>query len=425
MNVLRGIIGIVFLIGVAYVFSSNKKKIDWPLVVKALVIQIVLAFLILKVNFVKKFFEFAGKAFAKISEFSVGGAEAILGSELTNPGGPVGFVFAFRVLPTILFFSALVGLLYYWGVVQKLVYAFAWLMKKALRISGAESLATAGNIFLGQTEAPLLIRPYLGIMTKSEMMTLMTGGMATIAGSVLVSYIDILGGVSDKAEFAMHLLSASILSAPAAILAAKIIVPETKQINNELKLSKDKFGSNPLEAIVNGTGEGLKLAVNVAAMLLVFTAFVVAINFCLEKFGSLSGLNEVIASNTIYKEGLSFEFVVGYLFAPIAWLIGICSEDMILVGQLLGEKTILNEYVAYGTLGDMKNEKQFFERKSLIMSTYVLCGFANFASIGIQIGGIGSLVPNRKGLLSSLGFKALIGGTLACLFTAAIVGMFY
>ena len=297
-------------------------------------------------------------------------------------------------------------------------------MKHTLRLSGAESLAAAGNIFLGQTEAPLLIRPYLNRMTKSEMMSLMTGGMATIAGGVLASYIGFLGGADpvQKQLFAKHLLTASMMSAPAAIAAAKLLVPEREKFDNSMHLSKDKMGSNVLEAISNGTSEGLKLAVNVGAMLLVFTAFIYLGNYVLELFGGFTGINEMIASNTSYDK-LSFQFILGYVGAPIAWLIGVCSEDVVLVGQLLGEKTILNEFYAYATLGDMKTNAVFAEEKSIIMATYVLCGFANFASIGIQIGGIGALVPNRKGLLSQLGVRALIGGTLACLYTAAIVGM--
>ncbi|MGB1031386.1 MAG: NupC/NupG family nucleoside CNT transporter, partial [Flavobacteriales bacterium] len=335
--------------------------------------------------------------------------------------------FAFRVLPTIIFFSALTALLYYLRVLQLVVYAMAWVMKVTLKLSGAESLAAAGNVFLGQTEAPLLVKPFLSKMTKSEMMSLMTGGMATIAGGVLASYVTYLSNGDPEQEllFAKHLLAASIMSAPAAIAAAKLLVPETEHFDGKMNLSDDRGGSNVLEAISNGTSDGIRLAVNVGAMLLVFTALIYMGNWIMgDIIGHYTGLNDVIAEHTSYEK-LSFQMILGYVGAPIAMLIGVASEDALLVGQLLGEKTILNEFYAYATLGEMKKDGVFASQKSVIMATYVLCGFANFASIGIQIGGIGALAPTRKGLLSKLGVKALIGGTLACLYTAAIVGMFY
>jgi CNT family concentrative nucleoside transporter len=329
------------------------------------------------------------------------------------------------VLPSVIFFSALSSLLYYWGILQKFVFGFAWLMKRLMKLSGAESLAAAGNIFLGQTEAPLLVKPYLSSMTKSELLCLMSGGMATIAGGVLAAYIGFLGG-GDEAEqiyFAKHLLAASVMSAPAAVIAAKMLVPETEKINEKMEISQEKIGGNALEAIANGTTEGIKLAVNVGGMLLVFIAFITMGNYILEDLiGHYTGLNALIVEHTNFS-GLTFEFIIGYTFAPIAWLMGVAKEDMILVGQLLGEKTILNEFVAYVSLGDMKASGAFAEQKSITMATYILCGFANFASIGIQIGGIGALAPSRKGLLAKYGVKALIGGTLASLFTAVIVGV--
>jgi CNT family concentrative nucleoside transporter len=333
--------------------------------------------------------------------------------------------FAFRVLPTIVFFSALSSMLYYLGLLQKVVYGFAWIMKHTLKLSGAESLAAAGNIFLGQTESPLLIKPYLGNMTRSEIMCLMTGGMATIAGGVLASYINFLGGddLVQKTLFAKHLLTASIMSAPAAVVMAKILIPEKENIDETMSVSKEKMGANVLEAITNGTTDGLKLAVNVGAMLLVFTALIYMGNWIMgDLIGHYTGLNKIIAENSRYDQ-LSFQFILGYVGAPIAWMIGVSHHDMVLVGQLLGEKTILNEFYAYVTLGQMKNGEQFSDPKSIIMATYILCGFANFASIGIQIGGIGTLIPDRKDLLAQMGVRALIGGTLACLTTAAIVGM--
>jgi CNT family concentrative nucleoside transporter len=298
-------------------------------------------------------------------------------------------------------------------------------MKKFMKLSGSESLAAVGNVFLGQTEAPLLVRPYLDKMTTSEIFCLMSGGMATIAGGVLAAYIGFLGGNDPIQQllFAKHLLAASVLSAPAAIISAKIIVPETEEFDKGMKLSEDKLGSNALEAISKGTSDGLKLAVNVAAMILVFTALITMGNFITNDLvGSWTGLNDLIIKHSNY-EGLTLQFILGYTFSPIVWLMGVTWDDAVLVGQLLGEKTILNEFYAYKTLGEMKMSEVFSEEKSVIMSTYILCGFANFASIGIQIGGIGALVPNRKALLSKLGILALIAGTLASLFTAVIVGM--
>jgi CNT family concentrative nucleoside transporter len=331
------------------------------------------------------------------------------------------------VLPTIIFFSALTSLFYYLGILQRVVYVFAWVMKKIMNLSGAESLAAAGNIFLGQTESPLLIKPYLSKMTRSEIMCLMTGGMATIAGGVLASYINFLGGDDpvQRLLFAKHLLTASVMSAPAAVVAAKILVPETEEFNKSMEIPKEKMGSNVLEAVANGTTEGIKLAVNVAGMLLVFIAIIYFLNYIMQDvIGHYSGLNEVVAANTAYK-GFSLQFIIGYSCAPIAWLMGVPSEDIVYVGQLLGEKTIFNEFYAYTTLGSLKSAGAFVSEKSIIMATYMLCGFSNFASIGIQIGGIGSLAPDKKGLLSQLGMRALIGGTVACLMTAVLVGMLY
>ena len=332
--------------------------------------------------------------------------------------------FAILILPTVIFFSALTSLFYYWGVIPRIVYAFAWFMKKTLRLSGPESVAAAGNIFLGQTESPLLVKPYLNKMTMSEMMCLMSGGMATIAGGVLAAYIGFLGGDDPVQQimFAKHLLAASVMSAPAAVIAAKILYPETEKFEEKLEINKSDLGSNALEAISKGTTDGLRLAVNVGAMLLVFIGLMSMANYIMFKVGDWTSLNVWISENTSYTE-LSFNMILGYIGAPIVWLMGVCKEDMFLVGQLLGEKTVLNEFVAYVSLGEMKSAGAFLEEKSIIIATYILCGFANFASIGIQIGGIGALAPKRKGDLARLGFLALIGGTLASLFTAVIVGM--
>lgn len=423
ISVLRGLMGMAFLLGLAWLFSSNRKAIDWTLVAKGVGLQFVIAILLLYVPGVADAFDFISKGFLKVIGYTDDGFEFLFGSFITGKVGEPLYTFAFKILPTIIFFSALMSLFYYWGILQKIVYAFAWLMKRFMNLSGAESMAAAGNVFLGQTEAPLLIKPYLLGMTKSEVMCLMTGGMATIAGGVLASYIGFLGGDDPEQQvaFARHLLTASIISAPAAIVAAKILVPETDEINKNLSINKDKIGTNALEAISNGTTDGLKLAVNVGATLLVFIALMALANGLLGYVGRIGGLNEWIATNTSYDQ-LSFQFLLGYAGYPIVWMMGFDSGDCVFVGELLGQKTVINEYIAYNRLAEMKQEGLLSE-KSIVMATYMLCGFANFASIGIQIGGIGALVPSRKGLLSQLGVKALIGGTIACLLTAVVVGM--
>ena len=423
LSILRGMLGMAFLIAIAWLFSANRKAVNWALVGKGLALQLIIAFLVLQVPFVETGFDYISKAFVWVIAKTDIGTDFLFGQLGIGKVQAPLLTFAIKVLPTIIFFSALVSLFYYWGLIQKIVYAFAWIMKKFMRLSGAESLAAAGNVFLGQTEAPLLVKPYLTGMTKSEIMCLMTGGMATIAGGVLAAYVNFLGGDDpvEQAFFAKHLLTASIISAPAAIIAAKILVPETEKINEDLTVSKEKIGSNALEAISNGTTDGLKLAVNVGAMLLVFIALMALGNGVLGWIGGMSGLNVTIAENTAYG-ALSFEFILGYACRPVVWMIGIDWADSIYVGELLGTKTVLNEFVAYPRLGEMK-AAGMISQKSVIMSTYMLCGFANFASIGIQIGGIGALAPTRKGLLSRLGIRALIGGTVACLMTAVIVGM--
>ena len=420
----RGLLGIITLLIISFIFSRDKKNIDWLLVFKGLIIQIIFAILILKVPFISKGFEFTGKIFTKIISFTQEGSIFLFRSFETGLIESPLMNFAIMILPTVIFFSALTSLFYYWGVLQKIVYMFAWFIKKVMNLSGPESVAAAGNIFLGQTEAPLLIKPYLNKMTKSEMLCLMSGGMATIAGGVLAAYIGFLGGTDPLQQilFAKHLLAASVMSAPAAIIASKILLPEKDDFENKIEIKNTDIADNELEAIAKGTNEGLKLAVNVGAMLLVFIALMSMANYILFKIGDLTSMNNWIEKHTDYSK-LSFNMILGYIFAPIAWLIGVCKEDMFLVGQLLGEKTILNEFVAYVSLGEMKNTMEFYEEKSIIMATYILCGFANFSSIGIQIGGIGALAPNRKRDLSRLGFLALVGGTLASLFTAVIVGM--
>lgn len=423
-TIFRGILGMMVLLGLGFLLSQNRKNIPWKTVTIGLLIQIILAIGVLYVPFIRSGFEFLGQIFVKILDFTKAGSEFLLG-DLMN-ADTYGFIFLFQVLPTIIFFSALTSLLFYWGIIQKVVWALAWVFTKALKISGAEALSVAGNIFLGQTESPLMIKAYLEKMSKSEMLLVMTGGMATLAGGVLAAYIALLGGNDPqlRLEFAKHLLAASIMAAPAAIIFSKMLIPPTEEINQEIEVNKDKIGSNVLDAITNGTSEGVKLAVNVAAMLLAFIAFIAMFNFIVGKIGQWTTLNEMIAQGTNGRyDGLSLQFILGYTFAPLMWLIGVASEDIITVGRLLGEKLILTEFIGYISLADLKASGVFSSPKSIIMATYILCGFANFSSIGIQIGGIGALAPGKRVLLSQLGVKALIAGTLASLMSATIIGM--
>lgn len=422
----RGILGMVFLIGVCFALSSNRKKINWQLVLTGLGLQLLFAVLVLKVSFVASGFDWISTKVVEFLNIAEEGALFVFG-KLVDPSASMGYIFAFKVLPTIVFFSAFTSLLYYLGILQIVVKSLAWVMSKTMRLSGAESLAAAANVFIGQTEAPLVVKPYLENMSKSEMLCLMVGGMATIAGGVLAAFIAFLGGdsIAEQAIFAKHLLTASIMSAPAAIIIAKILYPETEEVSRTLDISKEKVGTNILDAISRGTTDGLKLAVNVGAMLLVFTALMGVVNWILgDLLGDITGLNGVIANLTDgrYKD-LSMEFILGNLFAPVAWIIGVPSEDITTVGQLLGEKTILNEFYAYGSLSTLKASGAIINYRSIVIATYALCGFANFASIGIQIGGIGVLAPGQRSTLAKFGVKALIGGTVAALLTATIAGM--
>lgn len=437
----RGILGLFTCILIGFLISNNRARINWRLVGSGVLVQILFGFLILNplrlnfLNWIRAAFEFVAKGFSKVISFSDAGVNFLFGTFASGQTviDPALATFAIKVLPTVVFFSALTSVLFYFGILQKVVYVLAWILKKTMKLSGAEALASSGNIFLGQTEAPLLIKPYIEKMTRSEVMCLMSGGMATIAGGVLAAYIGFLGGgvKSQEIFYAIHLLTASVMSAPAAIVIAKIIVPEVDSVNEDLKVSKDKIGSNFLDAISNGTTDGLKLAVNVGAMLLVFTALVAFLNYILQDgIGSISigghSLNGMINSLSGGSyDGFNLQSILGYICSPIAWLIGVPSEDMLIVGQLLGEKTAINEFYAYTQMGKIKNATGFTFEKSLVMSTYVLCGFSNFASIGIQIGGIGALAPAKRSELASLGFRAMIGGALACLMTATIAGMFY
>jgi len=424
-SLFRGLIGMAVLILIAYLFSNNKKAINWKSAAIGLAIQLILAIAVLKIEFVQKIFEFFGKIFVKTLDFTLEGSRFLLG-DMVNVES-FGYVFLFQVLPTIIFFSALTSVLFYLGIIQKVVKALAWSLSKLLNISGAESLSVAGNIFLGQTEAPLMIKAYLEKMSKSEILLVMIGGMATVAGGVLAAYIGFLGGEDEilKLFYAKHLLTASVMAAPGAIVISKILYPQQESINKNLSVSQEKIGSNLLDAISNGTTEGLKLAANVGAMLLVFIAFIAMINFGFEKVGSFANLNEWIDSNTPYQF-LSIEFILGYIFSPLMWIIGVAKEDMALMGQLLGIKLAASEFIGYMQLAELKDISSLIHlkyNKSIIMATYMLCGFANFASIGIQIGGIGSLAPGQRTNLSKFGLLAVIGGTLASLLSATIAGM--
>jgi len=442
-SVFRGAIGMLILLLIAFVFSSNRKRINWKTVSVGLITQLILAVGILKgdkigfsfelggsmrridLSFIQKSFEAVGQVFVNILDYTRAGSEFLLGGMMNV--NSYGFIFAFQVLPTIIFFSALTSVLFYLGIIQKIVKGLAIALTKMLQISGAESLSVAGNIFLGQTEAPLMIKAYLEKMTRSEILLVMVGGMATVAGGVLAAYIGFLGGDDPvlRLMFAKHLLAASVMAAPGAIVVSKILYPQVDEIDMNVHVSEEKIGANILDAIANGTTEGLKLAVNVAAMLLVFIAFIAMINGILGWVGNITTLNNWVAANSPYSS-FSLEAILGTIFAPLMWAIGVAQQDMMLMGQLLGIKLVASEFVGYIQLAELKDVATGLHltyEKSIIMATYMLCGFANFASIGIQIGGIGSLAPGQRKTLSEFGLKAVIGGSLASLLSATIAGM--
>jgi len=424
-SLIRGLAGIVSLLLIAYLLSKERKQIAWKTVGLGLLAQVTIAIGVLKVNWVKGLFEYLGGFFINILEYTGEGAKMLLGQ--FGDVDKYGFIFVFQALPVIIFFSALSSILYYFGIIQKIVGVLAWGLTKLFRISGSESLSVAGNIFLGQTEAPLMIKAYLEKMTRSEIFLVMVGGMATVAGSVLGAYIGFLGGNDpvQRLEFAKSLLAASVMAAPGAIVIAKIIYPQTDEIKTDVKISRDKIGSNFLSAISIGTNEGVKMAVNVGAMLLVFIALIAMLSSILASLGDLVGLNDWIAEHTIYKT-FSIEFILGYLFAPLMWIIGVAKEDVTLMGQLIGIKLAASEFVGYTQLVNLKDSSSAIHltyQKSVIMATYMLCGFANFASIGIQVGGIGIIAPKIRKTLTELGFKAMIAGTLVSLMSATIAGI--
>lgn len=405
-SILKGVLGMAVIVFVCWCFSSNRKRIDWGTVGKALLLQFAIAVSVLAFPAVQSVFEVLGRGFVAVLGWTKAGSNFLFGGLMDT--SRFGFVFIFQILPTIVFFSALMSLFFYLGIMQKVVYVMGWVFTKFMRLSGAEALSCAGNIFIGQTEAPLMVKEYVPKMTRSELMLIMTCGMATMAGGVMAAYIAMLGG-GDKVmeiEFAKHLLSASVMAAPGAIALSKIMVPQTEDIDNTLEVTKERLGKNVLDAISNGTADGLKLAANVAAMLLVFYALI-------------AGANEILG-----LVGLSLERILAIVFYPIIWLIGVPGEDIGLVGQLLGEKLILTEFVGYQSLSDMIREGAFASPKSVVMATYVLCGFANFASVGILIGGVGGMAPNKKHILSGYGFKSFIASALVALMSAAMIGMF-
>ena len=424
-SVIRGLIGMSSIIFIAYLFSNNKKRIDWKTIIIGLSSQLIIAVAVLKIDFVRMVFEKIGQGFLAIVTFTNQGSRILFGDLADS--SKYGEIFVFQVLPVIIFFSALTSVLYYYRIIQKVVSGLAWMMTKFLNISGQESLAVAGNIFLGQTEAPLLVKGYLNKMNRSEYFLLMTGGMATVAGSVLAAYIGFLGGDDpiQRIEVAKNLIIASVMAAPGAIVISKLMFPQTEEVDKDIEISSDVTGTNLLSAINNGTRDGIKMAVNVGAMLLVFLALIALVNGVFYQIAEVFGLNNWIQENTIY-EAFSLELILGYLFAPLMWLIGVATEDITLMGQLLGVKLAASEFVAYielASLKDIGSALHLTYQKSVIMATIMLCGFANFASIGIQIGGIGILAPGKSKLLTEIGFKAMIAGTLVSLLSATFVGM--
>jgi concentrative nucleoside transporter, CNT family len=430
---LRGVMGIIILILIAFLFSRNKKNIDWKLVAIGVTLQLIFGILVTQVDFVANIFNTISRGFVIFLGFSADGARFLFGdlalNSYANPDArhQLGVIFAFQVLPTIIFFSTVSAGLYYLGVLQKIVYGIAWIMSRTMRLSGSESLSAAGNIFLGQTEAPLLVRPFVPNMTQSELMCLMTGGMATIAGGVLAAYVAFLGGdnIEEQSRFAAYLLSASIMNAPAGIVMAKILIPETEpeKIDRELKVNKESLGANLIDAMSNGAADGLKLALNVGAMLLAFIAVIAMLNYMLRNWaGDGLGLNEFVANSTNGQfTDFSMEYLFGQIFRPLAFAMGVEWKDTLQVGSLLGQKTVINEFIAYASLSDMKNAG-LLSARSIVIATFALCGFSNFSSIAIQIGGIGGMAPSQQGNLSRLGFRALLAATLACMMTATIAG---
>ncbi len=446
-EILRGVFGIALLLGIAFLFSNNKKKINWRLVIMGLAIQFTIAVFIIKGEAMAQFFaplgwpielfRFVSKFFVLVLNFTSEGAQFVFGPLGIGPGneGSMGMFFAFQVLPVIIFFASLMSVLYYLGIMQKIVQAMAWVFAKLMGTSGAESLSCTANIFVGQTEAPLMIKPFIKTMTKSELLTIMVGGMATIAGSVMAAYIQMLGqsfansmGVSlQEAQvlFATHLLGASVMAAPAALVISKIIHPEVEEPETKgtVKVAVEKNASNVIEAAAVGASEGWKLALNVAAMLIAFIALIALLNYLLEGLGDLTGLNPILQAN--YGNSLNMQFLFGSVLQFLAYGIGVPWQDSMTFGSLFGTKIVLNEFVAYFEMSHLIEVKTLVSEKTILMATYALCGFANFSSIAIQLGGITPLAPERQSDLAQLGLKAVLGGGLATLMTATLAGILF
>jgi len=443
MDIIRGLIGMAAIIGIAYAFSSNKKRINWRMVATGLGIQFILAVFILKgrdmaeywspLGWPKAFFSWVSSFFVIVLDFTTQGAEFIFGDLAKSPGmeGSMGNFFAFQVLPTIIFFASLTAILYHYGILQRIVEYMAKGMQKLMGTSGAESLSVISNIFVGQTEAPLVVEPYIKKMTRSELMAVMTGGMATIAGGVMAAYVQMLGNAYAQANdvaldvgrllFAEQLLGASLMAAPAALVIAKMFFPEIGEpaTKGNVNIEIEKTDANGIDAAASGAGTGLKLAANVGAMLLAFIALLAMGNYFFQWFGGITGINALIPGGD-----LRIETILGWILAPIAYVVGVPWADATSMGSLLGTKVVLNEFVAYLQLSDMVGNN-ILSQKTVTMATFALCGFANFSSIAIQIGGIGGLAPSRKSDLAQLGLKAVIAGTMANLMTATIAGMLF
>lgn len=424
MDILRGIIGVLGFLLICYCFSENRKAINWRLVGTGMLLSVVLALLILKVGFIHRVFDFFSSFFVLTLGFTQSGTSFLFGNLVTDP--KLGYIFALQALPVIIFFSAITSVLYYLGVLQKVVSFLGRLLQKSMGLSGAESLSASANIFLGQTEAPLVVKPYLKDMNESELLLVMTGGMATIAGSVLVAYVGFLGGGDTEQQlfFATHLMCASLVATPISVVCSKMFIPQTKKIEKKAELFEATKAHNVLDAITEGTTDGLKLAVNVGAMVIVFISFVAMFNYFFESWlGEITGLNGVVEKMTKGQfKGVSLQFLLGFALSPVAWLMGVPTQDVLIVGQLLGEKTILNEFVAYISLGEMKATGQLTNIKSILIATYALSGFANLGSIGIQIGGLGTMAPTQKYHIARIAFKSLLAGSMASFITATVVG---
>ena len=417
-----GLFGLVVLIGLAWLFSNNRKSVDWRLVATGVALQVAFAAVVLLVPGGRDVFDALGHGFVKVLSFVNAGSNFIFGGLMDT--SKYGFIFAFQVLPTIIFFAALMSVLYHLGVMQAIVRAMAWAITKVMRVSGAETTSVCASVFIGQTEAPLTVRPYISRMTESELITMMIGGMAHIAGGVLAAYVGMLGGgdPEQQAYYAKHLLAASIMAAPATMVVAKLLIPETGTplTRGTVKMEVEKTTSNIIDAAAAGAGDGLRLALNIGAMLLAFIALIALLNWPLTWIGEVTGLQAMLGKPT------DMATLLGYVLAPVAWLIGVPWQDATLVGGLIGQKIVINEFVAYLQLADIVNGKVAgvaLTDQGKLIATYALCGFANFSSIAIQIGGIGGLAPDRRQDLARFGLRAVLGGTIATLMTATIAGV--